>query len=195
MCREFIIMINSDVFKIYSYSNFKGGAHAEILIFYFVAINDDRKSDIHHVCRNLYSPGHSTPASNKNIVNIYTSSPTMSYELLEKMCLNKYVYIKKSIIFTLEVNYLSSRYSHFCETTCMPYAKVNCSVFVEFTMFRFSVLPQTYSFGLVFYDSFILLPGQISKFHAYPRFLHIYIAIQPTTMHGKNWFRGQFAVN
>ena len=28
MCREFIIMINSDVLRIYSYSKFKGGAHA-----------------------------------------------------------------------------------------------------------------------------------------------------------------------
>jgi hypothetical protein len=29
MCREFIIMINSDMFKksVYSYSKFKGGAH------------------------------------------------------------------------------------------------------------------------------------------------------------------------
>ena len=31
-CREFIIMINSDVFRIYSYSKFKGGAHAETVL-------------------------------------------------------------------------------------------------------------------------------------------------------------------
>ena len=38
-----------------------GGKLGSSLIFYFVAINDDRKSDIHHACRNLYSSGAQVP--------------------------------------------------------------------------------------------------------------------------------------
>jgi hypothetical protein len=47
-----------------NFGGWGGGELGSSLIFYFVAINDDRKSDIGNLtstknaCRNLYSPGH-----------------------------------------------------------------------------------------------------------------------------------------
>jgi hypothetical protein len=56
--------LESRYFMFGKYNGFVSKARVSACMYflvYFVAINDDRKYDIHHACRNLYSPGHRVP--------------------------------------------------------------------------------------------------------------------------------------